>query len=168
MPVRVAARAALVKSADGLPWVVGGCLVWLGSHGSTGLSLAGSTVLVAAGLLLFARLNGFALPPAGCVRIVAQGCWEAPQALFVRFRGRALLFQRAFAQPGVEPSDEYGVIALPADSDGQVLRFAGFVPPEDSRLLGFVPVRDLRFEHRGGDFVHTASLSAALRNLAES
>jgi len=164
MPVQVAARTALVRSADGLPWVVGGCLVWLGSHGSTGLSLAGSTVLVAAGLLLFARLNGFALPPPGCVRIVAQGCWEAPQAFFVRFRGRALLFRRTFA----ELTDEYCVVALPSDSDGQALRFASFVPPEDSRLLGSVPAGDLQFEHRGGDFVQAASLSAALRYLAES
>ena len=58
--------------------------------------------------------------------------------------------------------------ALPFDSDGQALRFAGFEPPADSRLLGFVPSQGLQFEHRGGDFVHTASLSAALRHLAES
>jgi hypothetical protein len=162
MQVGVAARTALVRSADGLPWVVGGCLVWLGSLGSTALALVGSTFLVAAGALLFARLNGFALPRPGRVRIVAQGCWEVPQAFFVRYRDRALLFQRAFAQPGAEPGDAYCVIALPADSDGQSMRFAGFVPPEDSRLLGFVPARDLRFEHRGGDFVYTAFLSAAL------
>lgn len=77
---------------------------------------------------------------------------------------RVAVRERAFT----ELSDDYCVVAVPSDSDGHALRFAGFEPPADSRLLGVVPARDLRFEHRGEDFVYTASLSGALRQLAES
>lgn len=49
--------------------------------------------------------------------------------------------------------------------DDSSLRLSGFAPPEDSRLLGVVPARDLGFEHRGGDYVDEASLERALARI---
>jgi hypothetical protein len=46
------------------------------------------------------------------------------------------------------------------------LRVSGFAPPEDSRLLGVVPVPDLEFEHQGGgDYVDAASLDRSLERM---
>ena len=109
-----------------------------------------------------AAANGFVVSRPGRVQIAAQGCSETPLAFFVRHRGHGLLFYRPLdAVPGVEP-EEYWVIALPSECDEATLRWRGFEPPEDSRLLGVVPARDLRFEHRGGDYVDATSLGAAL------
>lgn len=86
-------------------------------------------------------------------------------AFFVRHRGRGFLFYRA-SGPGDESLAEvYSVIALPAECDHQTLRMSGFAPPEDSHLLGVVPVGDLDLEYRGGEDLDEASLERALARL---
>jgi hypothetical protein len=110
-------------------------------------------------------MNGYAPPRLGRVRIATYGTWDVPLAFFARHRGRSLLFYRSFGAAGGELGEEYSVIALPEGCDGRSLRSSGFAPPGDSRLLGVVPVRDLGFEHRGGDYVDGASLERALARI---
>ena len=160
------ARKTLFQAADVLPWLLGGTFLWLGLQGRPALALAGAFVVVVVGVLRLAAAQGFAVPRPGRVRIVAQGCWETPLAFFVRHRGHGFLFYRTKgAATGVLP-EGYCVIALPSECDAETLRWRGFEPPEDSRLLGLVSVGDLRFEHRGGDYVDAASLSTALQQIS--
>jgi hypothetical protein len=88
-----------------------------------------------------------------------------PQAYYVKWRGHGLLLYRALHPLTGQLREEYSVIALPPECDGETLRYSGFVPPEDSRLLGTVPVRDLHFEQPGGEDLDESSLSSALRRL---
>ena len=166
MTVFLPARKALFQFADLLPWLVGGTLLWLGLQGNRVLTLAGLLLVIAAGLVRLAAANGFVVPRLGRVRITAQGCWETPLAFFVRHRGHGLLFYRAQDTASRALPERYCVIALPSECDQHTLRWRGFEPPEDSRLMGVVPVRDLRFEHRGGDYVDAASLSAAVARIS--
>ena len=107
------------------------------------------------------------LGPAGMTLSQAtELCGGAPLAFFVRHRGQGLLFYRTHGAPTGPPPEAYCVIALPSECDAETLRWRGFEPPEDSRLLGHVSACDLRFEHRGGDYVDGASLSTALRRLS--
>jgi len=130
------------------------------------LTLAGAVVVAAFGLLHFAAANGFVLPRPGRVRITTQGCWETPLAFFVRHRGQGLLFYRACDRATGALTEDYCVIALPSECDEATLLWRGFEPPEDSRLIGLVPARDLRFEHRRGDYVDAASLAAAVSRIS--
>ena len=166
MTVLGPARKTLFQAADLLPWLLGGTFLWLGFSGRPALTLAGSVVVLVTGVLHLAAAQGFAVPRPGRVRIVAQGCWETPLAFFVRHRGHRFLFYPAKgAATGMLP-ESYCVIALPTECDAETLRWRGFEPPEDSRFLGVVPMRDLRFEHRGGHYVDAASLCAALARLS--
>ena len=158
-------RRTLLQAADLLPWLLGGTFVWLGFSGRPAFTLAGSLVVGVAGVLHLASAQGFVVPRLGRVRIVTQGCCETPLAFFVRHRGHAFLFHRAKA-PADSLPESYCVIALPSESDGETIRWSGFEPPEDSRFLGLVPVGDLRFEHRGGDYVDGASLATVLGRLS--
>jgi hypothetical protein len=159
------AKGALLRGIDLLPWAVGGTLLWLGLPGRPEVTLAGSLILSMAGLLYFASVNGYQLPRPGLVRITSPGCAEPPPAFFVRCRGRGLLFHRAFEPPpGVGP-ESYGVVAVPDHWDGRTAFYGSFQPPEDSRLLGLVPVADLVFTYRGGAYVDRASLATALARL---
>lgn len=162
------ARKMVLRAADFLPWGVGLGLLGLGASGHPGLLIAGSGLLALAGVFQFSGMNGYPPPRLGRVRITTYGCWDVPLAFFTRHRGRGLLFYRSFDPAGGEPAEEYSVIALPPECDGNSLRFSGFAPPEDSRLLGVVPVRDLEFEHRGGDYVDEASLEKVLSRIQEA
>jgi hypothetical protein len=157
------AKGALLRGIDLLPWAVGGTLLWLGIPGHPEVTLAGSLVLSVAGLLYFASVNGYQLPRPGLARITSLGCGEPPLAFFVRYRGRGLLFHQACGKPvsGAKP-ETYGVITVPDDWDGTNAFYGSFQPPEDSRLLGLVPVADLMFAHRGGAYVERTSLATAL------
>ena len=107
------------------------------------------------------------LGPAGMTLSQAtELCGGAPLAFFVRHRGQGLLFYRTHGAPTGPPPEAYCVIALPSECDAETLRWRGFEPPEDSRLLGVVPMRDLGFEHGDGYFVDAASLSTALERLS--
>jgi hypothetical protein len=119
--------------------------------------------------LQFSAMNGYALPRLGRIRIATLGCWAEPLAFFARHRGRGLLFYRS-ASPSVggaaQTCSAYSVIALPEECDDLSLRMSGFAPPEDSRLLGVVPVDELGFEHLGGgDYLDEASLERALARM---
>jgi hypothetical protein len=129
------------------------------------LTLAGSLIVAGAGLAQLLGLSGRLLPRPGLLRIAALGRWETPLAFFVRARGQGRLLYRAWDSSTGELPEAYCVIALPEECDETTLRLSGFVPPHDSRLLGLVPVRDLRFEHGGGDYVDAASLAEALRRI---
>lgn len=166
MAVLWPARKALFQVADLLPWLLGGTLVWLGLQGHSALTLAGLLLVVVAGVIHFAAANGFVVPRPGRVRITAQGCWETPLAFFVRHRGQGVLFYRASDPVTGALRETYCVIALPSECDQDTLKWRGFEPPEDSRLMGVVPARDLRFEHRGGDYVDAASLAAAIQRIS--
>ena len=166
MAVLGPARKTLFQAADVLPWLLGGTFLWLGLQGRLALALAGAFVFVVAGVLRRAAAQGFAVPCPGRVRIVAQGCWDTPLAFFVRHRDHAFLFYRTKGNDTGLLPDSYCVIALPSECDAETIRWRGFEPPEDSRFLGIVAVRDLRFEHRGGDYVDAASLAAALQQLS--
>jgi hypothetical protein len=155
-------RRALLPAADLCPWLLGGTFVWLGLTGWPALALIGAAVLVGAAVLHFGPRNGFLAPRWGRVRIAACGCGEMPQAFFVRHRGRGLLFYRAFDEATGLPPEHYCVIALPAECDEDTLRWRGFEPPEDSRLVGVVPAHELRFGRWGGDHVDGASLFEAM------
>lgn len=159
------ARKALFQAADLLPWVVGGTFVWLGLPGRPLLLVVGTLVVGCAGLLHLASATGFAVPRPGRLRIVAQGCWETPLAFFVRHRGHGFLFHRNPDSASGPFPETYCVIALPSECDAETIRWRGFEPPGDSRLLGTVPTRDLRFDHRRGDYVDAESLSVALERL---
>ena len=96
---------------------------------------------------------------------MAQGCWETPLAFFVHHRGQALLFYRTFdAATGALP-ESYCVIALAFGVRRRDAPVARVRAPGDSRLLGTVASRDLRFEHRGGDYVDSRSLATALARI---
>jgi hypothetical protein len=146
--------------------VLGGTLVWLGLQGQPILTLAGAVVVAVAGVPFLAVTQGFVVPRRGRVPITAEGRWKTPRAFFVRHRGQGLLFYRAFDRATLALREEYCVIALPSECDEDMLRERGFEPPEDSRLLGLVPARDLRFEHRGGTYVDAASLAAAVGRIS--
>jgi hypothetical protein len=164
----LAARKLMLRGADLLPWGVGLALVGMGSTGRPGFFLAGSVLLGLAAALQFSAMNGYAPPRVGRIRISTLGCWEVPLAFFTCHRGRGLLFYRFSGSADgqlAQDSSDYSVIALPEECDDHILRMSGFTPPEDSRLLGLVPVRDLGFEHRGGDYVDEASLERALARL---
>lgn len=166
MTVLGPARKTLFQAADLLPWLVGVTFVGLGWVGRPALMLAGFAVVGFTGLLHLAAASGFAVPRPGRVRIVVQGCWETPLAFFVRHRGHGFLFYRTFdAATGLFP-ESYCVIALPSECDDETLRWRGFEPPKGSRLLGSVSAADLRFEHRGGDYVDAASLATALERVS--
>jgi hypothetical protein len=159
-------RKALLLGAEFFPWLAGGTLLWLGVPGRPALSLAGSSLLVVLGVLQLARGQGWGPSRPGRVPIAAwPGCRETPLAFFVRHRGRPLLFYRTFESATGDGPGRYCVVALPLECDGRVLRWRGFEPPEDSRLVGLVPAGDLTFVHRGGDFVDAASLAAALDSI---
>jgi hypothetical protein len=161
------AREALLRGIDLLPWAVGGTLLWLGLPGRPGVTLAGSVIVSLAGLIYFARVNGYTLPRPGLARITSVGCGDPPLAFFVRFRGRGLLFHRAFEPASGAGPARYGVVAVPDHWDGTTAFYGSFQPPEESRLLGLVPVADLAFAHRGGTYVDRASLATALGRLRE-
>jgi hypothetical protein len=158
-------RKLMLWGADLLPWGVGLALVAMGLTVRPGWLLTGSGLLALAGALQFSAMNGYAPPRLGRVRISTLGCWDVPLAFFTRHRRRGLLFYRSSrpADGGMAP--DYSVIALPEGCDGSSLRLSGFAPPEDSRLLGVVPARDLGFEHRGGDYVDATSLERALARM---
>jgi hypothetical protein len=158
-------RKTLFQAADVLPWLLGGTFVWLGLRGRPGLLLAGTVVVVLAGVFQLATASGFRGRRAGRLRIVAQGCWETPQAFFVQHRGQALLFYRTFDAAAGDFPESYCVIALPSECDDECIRWRGFEPPGDSRLLGTVASRDLRFERHGGDYVDRRSLATALARI---
>jgi hypothetical protein len=159
-------RKVLVRGADLLPWVSGALCLGFGLSGRPGLTLLGSAILIMAGITQVASANGYTPPRPGRVPILMQGChWDVPQAFYVEYRGHGFLFFRAFHPVSGELPEEYSVIAVPPDCDGETLRYSGFVPPEDSRLLGTVPTRELQFDHDGGHYVDKASLSSALRRL---
>ena len=158
-------RKVLLRGADLLPWVAGVLCLGLGLAGRPGLTLLGSALLVVAGVVHVASANGYTPPRPGRVPIRMQGCWEVPQAFYVEHRGHGFLFFRTFNPVSGELREEYSVIAVPPECDGETLCYSGFVPPEDSRLLGSVPTRELQFDHRGGDYVDQVSLSSALRRL---
>ena len=158
-------RKVFLRGADLLPWVAGVLCLGLGLSGRPGLTLLGSAFLVVAGITHVASVNGYTPPRAGRVPIRMQGCWDVPQAFYVEQRGHGFLFFRAFHLVSGELPEEYSVIAVPPECDGETLHGSGFVPPEDSRLLGAVPTRELQFDHRGGNYVDKASLSSALRRL---
>ena len=164
MAVLGPARKTLFQAADLLPWLLGGTFVWLGLRGRPALTLV--VVVVVAGVLHLAAAQGLAVPRPGRVRIVVQGCWETPLAFFVRHRGHGFLFYRARGTPTDLLPEAYCVIALPSECDAETLRWRGFEPPGDSRLIGVVFVRDLRFEHRGSDYVDSRSLTTALKRLS--
>lgn len=159
------ARKLMLRGADLLPWGVGLALVGMGSSGRPGWLLAGSCLLAVAGALQFSAMNGYAPPRLGRVRISTLGCWDVPLAFFTRHRRRGLLFYRSSGPADGGLASAYSVIALPEGCDGSSLRLSGFTPPEDSRLLGVVPVGELGFEHRGGDYVDEASLERALARI---
>lgn len=161
------AKAALLRGIDLLPWAAGGMLLWLGLSGRPGLTLAGSLIVSVAGLLYFASVNGYQLPRPGLVRITSPGCAEPPLAFFVRYRRRGLLFHRAFEPPSGAGPESYGVVAVPDHWDGKTAFYGSFQPPEDSRLLGLVPVGELAFAYRGGAYVDRTSLATALARLRE-
>jgi hypothetical protein len=117
------------------------------------------------GAVLLARTFGYVLPGPGRARVWSHGCWDVPRSFFVRHRGRGLLFHRDFDSDTGELPVYYTVVAVPDDCDGDTLQLSGFVPPEDSRFLGTVPVADCRFEHPGGEVVDVRSLAAALGKL---
>lgn len=165
MMALLSSRKVLLRGADLLPWVAGLLCLGLGLSGRPGLTLLGSAFLVVGGITYVAGANGYTPPRPGRVPIRMQGCWDVPQAFYVEHRGHGFLFFRAFHPVSGELLDEYSVIAVPPECDGESLRYSGFVPPEDSRLLGAVPARELRFEHGGGAYVDKASLSSALRRL---
>jgi hypothetical protein len=159
------ARKLMLRGADLLPWGVGLALLGMGSSSRPGWLFAGAGLLALAGALQFTAANGYAPPRFGRVRISTLGCWNVPLAFFARHRGRGFLFYRASGPGGESLAEAYSVIALPEECDGQALRLSGFAPPEDSHLLGVVPVKDLAFEHRGGEYVDEASLEEALARL---
>lgn len=158
------ARKLMLRGFDLLPWGVGLAMVGMGFTGRPGWLLAGSGLLALAGAFKFSAMNGYPPPRLGRVRIATLGCWDVPLAFFTRHRRRGLLFYRSSA-PADGGLADYSVIALPEGCDGSSLRLSGFAPPEDSRLLGVVPVGELGFEHRGGDYVDEASLERALARL---
>ena len=102
----------------------------------------------------------------GRVPIVAQGSREAPLAFFVLYRGHGFLFHRNPDSASGPFPESYCVIALPEECDAETLRRRGFEPPCDSRLLGTVSSRDLRFEHRTGDYVDEETLATTLERLS--
>lgn len=155
-------RKLMLRAVDLMPWGLGLCLLALGSTGRPAWQMLGWSVLAVAGALQFSGVNGFPPPRLGRVRIVTLGCWDVPLAFFARHRGQGLLFCRRSDSEGGAAVEEYSVVALPAECDHRTLVYSGFAPPEDSRFLGVVPVRDLAFEHRGGDYVDEASLGQAL------
>jgi hypothetical protein len=161
------AAGALLRGIDLLPWAVGGTLLWLGVPGRPGVTLAGSLVLLVAGVLYFASVNGYQLPRLGLARITSLGCGDPPAAFFVRHRNRGLLFHRAFEPVPVAAPESYAVVAVPDHWDGTTALHSSFQPPEDSRLLGLVLVADLVFAHRGGAYVDRASLVGALDRLRD-
>ena len=165
MMALLSSRKVLLKGADHLPWVAGLLCLGLGLSGRPGLTLLGSALLVVAGITHVASASGYKPPRPGRVPIRMQGCRAVPQAFYVEHRGHGFLFFRAFHPVSGELPEVYSVIAVPPECDGETLRYSGFVPPEDSRLLGAVPTRELRFDHHGGDYVDRASLSSALRRL---
>jgi hypothetical protein len=159
-------RKALLLGAELLPWIAGGTLLWLGVPGKPGLSVAGSLVLVVLGLLQLGRIHGHLAPRPGGLRIATYGRGDTPLAFFVRHRGQPLLFYRTLDSARGRLPDSYCVVVLPRECDDRVLRWRGFEPPEDSRLVGLVPAGELRFERRGGDFVDAASLAETLERAA--
>ena len=159
------AKGALLRGVDLLPWAVGGTLLWLGIPGRPGMALAGSLLLSVAGLVYFASVNGYQIPRPGLARITSPGCGEPPIAFFVRYRGRGLLFHRAFEPSPEVGTGSYGVVAVPDHWDGKTAFYSSFQPPAHSRLLGLVPVADLAFAYRGGAYVDRTSLAAALARL---
>lgn len=159
------ARKLMLRGADLLPWGVGLALLGMGSPSRPGWLVAGAGLLALAGALQFTAANGYAPPRLGRVRISTLGCWNVPLAFFARHRGRGFLFYRAPRPRDESLAEAYSVIALPEGCDDRTLRLSGFVPPEDSHLLGVVPVADLDFEYRGGEYVDGASLERALARL---
>jgi hypothetical protein len=140
----------------------------LGLSGFAALTMAGSTLLTLAGVHWFASMHGYHVPRSGLVRATTYGCHDVPLAFYVRHHGRGLLFHRGFDEATGQLADRYCVIALPTECDEQSLRFTGFEPPEDSRLIGIVAVGDMRFEHRRGAYVDAAALADALRRTSGS
>jgi hypothetical protein len=160
-------RSAVGRWAGVLPWLLGATLLSLGLAGFPAMVMAGSILLTLAGVHQFASMHGYHVPRSGLVRATTYGCHDVPLAFYVRHHGRGLLFHRGFDSATGELADRYCVIALPRECDEQSLRYTEFEPPEDSRLIGIVPVGDLRFEHRRGAYVDAAALADALRRTSD-
>jgi len=155
---------SLPSAIELTPWLLGGALLSLGLAGRLDLTVSGAVLLTATGLWQLAMAHGAGARP-GLVRIVSQGCWDVPLSFVVRHRTQPLLFCRSFDPVTAELPDSYWVVALPSGWDAGCLAAGSFEPPADSRLLGRVPARDLRFEHGRASYVDSGSLAAALRRV---
>ena len=159
---RTLSRKTVLWTADHALLLLGAAALAFGM-GRPAIAAFGGFLLLLAGLASFAVAHGYHLPRPGRTRIETLGCWDVPLTFLARRHGRSYLFWREFESATGSLPNAYEVFGLEPGGVDAARAWEHCVG--EGRRLGTVAADALRFDHKRGPYVDTASLARALDRL---